>query len=200
MGQRDPRIDAYIAKSAAFAQPVLSHLREVVHATCPEVFETLKWSMPYFEYKGMLCGMAAFKQHCSFGFWLDEKVVTTPSETKAMGQFGRLADLSDLPSDKVLATLIRRAMKLNDNGVKRSAVTKERPAKAPLEVPPELARALAENARARATFDGFSPSHRREYIEWLVEAKTDATRDKRLAQTLEWLAEGKSRHWKYARC
>jgi uncharacterized protein YdeI (YjbR/CyaY-like superfamily) len=198
MGTRDDRVDAYIAKAAEFARPILEHLRELVHVTCPEVEETLKWSRPHFEYKGMLCGMSAFKEHCAFGFWKGSLIVgDQPKES--MGQFGRITSLADLPSKKVLAGHIKEAMKLNESGTK--APSRARP-KAPREliVPDDLTAALASNPAARATFECFSTSNKREYVEWITEARTEATRTRRLATAVEWMAEGKPRNWKYMNC
>ena len=201
MGTRDPRIDAYIEKSAEFAKPILTHLREVVHGACPGVEETMKWSMPHFMYKGMMCGMASFKAHCTFGFWKGALVVGDGAAAEeAMGQFGRITAVRDLPSKKVIAGYVKKAMALNDAGVK--SPTRSKPAKKKPEaaVPDDLAGALRRNKAARVTFEGFTPSHRREYIEWITEAKTDATRERRLLTAVEWLAEGKTRHWKYQNC
>lgn len=196
----DPRIDAYIEKSADFAQPILSHLRELIHKACPDVDETLKWSMPAFEYKGILCGLAAFKAHCTFMFWKQSLLESDafPETKTAMGSFGRITSLKDLPKDKVLIGLIHQAMELNEKGIK---APKAKPAvKKELMVPDDLAAALKKNKKAATHFDKFSYSHRKEYVEWLNEAKTEPTRNKRLATTLEWLAEGKSRNWKYEKC
>lgn len=200
MASHDPRVDAYIARAAPFAQPILEHLRAVVHAACPGVEETLKWSSPHFMYKGMLCGMAAFKQHVAFGFWLGKLVTDTGNEESAMGQFGRIASLADLPPKRTLAALVKKAAALNEAGAKLPTRTRDGKPKPPVEVPDDLAAALARNRKARATFEAFSPSHRREYVEWITEAKREETRAKRLATTLEWLAEGKVRNWKYAAC
>lgn len=199
MPTTDPRVDAYIDKSKDFAKPVLTHLRKLVHETCPEVNETLKWSMPSFEYKGILCGFAAFKEHCTFGFWKQSLMESDAfSETKtAMGSFGKLTSLRDLPSDAVMKKLIKQAMKLNDEGVK---VTKPKHEKKEVAIPEILLEALAENEKAAETFNNFPPSCRREYAEWIAEAKTEPTREKRLAQTIEWLSEGKRRNWKYEKC
>ena len=195
----DPFVDAYIEKSPDFAKPVLTHLRALVHEVCPDVTETLKWSMPSFEYKGILCGFASFKQHCTFGFWKQSLMESDEfSETKtAMGSFGKLTSLADLPKDAVMKKLIKQAMKLNDEGVK---VTKPKHEKKELAVPDILLEALAKNDKAAETFEAFPPSCKREYVEWITEAKTDATRDKRLATTMEWLTEGKRRNWKYENC
>lgn len=196
----DPRIDAYIQKSAAFAQPIMEHLRELVHKACPQVEETVKWGFPHFEYKGILCSMAAFKQHCTFGFWKaaimkDEKNILNVADKHSMGHFDRIESMKDLPADKVLISYIKEAVKLNEDDIKLPAKPKE--AKKELETPPQLLAALKKNKAAQKTFENFSPSHKREYIEWITEAKTDATRDKRIETTIEWLTEGKSRHWKY---
>lgn len=196
----DPRIDAYIARQADFARPILEHLRSTVHSACPDAEETLKWSMPHFLYGGqMLAGMAAFKAHATFGFWRAKEVLgETGAERDAMGQFGRLASVADLPSDDVLGELIRKAMALTDAGV-RPARTKAAP-KEELETPPELEAALCANPAARGTFDSFPPGCRREYVEWVAEAKRPETRDKRIAQAVLWMAEGKKRNWKYEKC
>lgn len=198
MGKRDPRIDAYIAKSAAFAKPILKHLREVVHSACPDVEETTKWSSPHFDYKGeMMCSMAAFKEHCAFGFWKGALVMGKAGVAKgtSAGWVGRITSVSDLPSKTVLTAYIRKAMKLNDAGIKVERT--KGPAKKPRPVPPDLTRALKANTAAGATFDGFSPSARRDYVEWVVDAKTEETRARRLATAVEWMSEGKTRHWKY---
>jgi uncharacterized protein YdeI (YjbR/CyaY-like superfamily) len=197
MAQKDPRIDAYIAKSADFAQPVLRHLRELVHRVCPDVQETMKWSAPHFMYKGMLCGMASFKTHCTFGFWKGSLVFDDNGDRSAMGHYGRITSLDSLPSDRELTGHIRKAVKLNDEG-RKVARPARGPAK-PLKVPADFAAALRKSKRARAAFDAFSPSHRNEYVEWVTEAKTEATRQKRLDTAVEWIADGKSRNWKYMR-
>jgi uncharacterized protein YdeI (YjbR/CyaY-like superfamily) len=196
----DPRIDAYIARQADFARPILEHLRAAVHAACPEAEETLKWSMPHFLYKGqMLVGMAAFKAHATFGFWRGKEVVgETGAEREAMGQFGRLASTADLPEDDVLHALIRKAMALTDTGSRPPRASKA--AKPELETPSDLESALAEDPAAKAAFHSFPPSGRREYVEWVVEAKRPETRENRIAQAVEWMAEGKRRHWKYEKC
>ncbi|NUQ20855.1 MAG: hypothetical protein HOQ09_07825 [Gemmatimonadaceae bacterium] len=199
MGTRDPRVDAYIEKSADFAKPILEHIRETVHEACPDAEETIKWSMPFFTHNGLLCNMAAFKQHCAFGFWKGSLIAGSDRDREAMGQFGRLTKVSDLPAKKVFVGLIEKAVARNDEGTKTPKVRKpglERRA-APTTPPDDLVAALNKDAKARQTFENFSPSHRKEYIEWITEAKRDETRRKRVAQTIEWLAEGKSRNWKY---
>ena len=197
MPKTDPRVEQYIAKSADFAKPILLHLRKVVHSACPDVEETMKWSFPHFDYRGeMMCAMAAFKAHCSFGFWKASLVLDETTED-AMGHFGKIRSLKDLPSARELTAYVKKAAQLNDQGIKvarKAAVPKK-----PLPVPPAFAAALKKAPAARTTFDGFSPSHRRDYLEWIAEAKTDATVQKRVATAVEWLAEGKTRNWKYER-
>jgi uncharacterized protein YdeI (YjbR/CyaY-like superfamily) len=200
MSTRDPRIDDYIARSAEFARPILAHLREVVHAGCPAVEETRKWGMPHFTYRGgLFASMAAFKEHATFGFWRGSEILgESGRSTDAMGQFGRIAALADLPPDEVLAGYVREAVRLADAGPKaRAGARASKPAP---EVPADLAAALAANAAAQATFDRFPPSHRREYLTWITEAKREETRAKRVATAVEWIAEGKGRNWKYERC
>lgn len=197
----DPRIDDYIKKSAPFAQPILQHLRSLVHKACPHVEETMKWSFPHFDYKGILCSMAAFKQHCSFGFWKgtvmkDSKELLNVVGDTNMAHFDRITSLKDLPSDKVLMSYIKEAVRLNEEGVKLPSKEKK-PSKAEIPIPEELVSALKRNKKAKETFDQFSPSHKREYLEWITEAKSDATKEKRIDTMIEWLTEGKSRHWKY---
>ncbi|HEV8337403.1 MAG TPA: YdeI/OmpD-associated family protein [Candidatus Polarisedimenticolia bacterium] len=200
MGRKDPRVDAYIEKSAVFARPILNHLREVVHAACPEVDETLKWGFPHFMHKGILCSMASFKQHCAFGFWkgtlLAEKHKGRAAiRETAMGEFGRITSLSDLPGEKALRRYVKDAVALNDAGVK---LPRPKPKSGrSLRVPEDLQVALSKNRKARTIFEGFSPSHRREYVEWMTEAKTEATRRRRLETAVAWMAEGKVRNWKY---
>ena len=199
MPKRDARVDAYIAKSAGFARPVLEHLRETVHAACPDVEETIRWGFPHFDAGGMLCSMASFKAHCAFGFWKGAHHFGESAKGReAMGQFGRIASISDLPPKRELVRLVRAARKLNEEG---AVVPKSRPGtpKPPVEEPHDLADALGKDAKARATFDGLPPSHRRDYVHWIVEAKRDETRRRRVAQAIERLAEGKSRNWKYER-
>lgn len=202
MGKKDPRVDAYIDKAADFAKPILTHLRDVVHAGCPDVEETIKWGFPHFDYKGVLCSMAAFKSHCAFGFWKGSLLAEkhpglAAAEDPAMGQLGRITGLSDLPDDETLLLYVREAAALNDQGVKTPR-SKPRTDKT-VEVPDDLQEALQANPQAQATFEAFSPSHKREYVEWLTEAKSEETRKRRLDTAVEWIAEGKERHWKYAR-
>lgn len=197
---RDPRIDAYIERAAPFARPILAHARALVHQACPQIEETIKWGMPTFVHAGgILCGMAAFKQHASFGFWKHALVVGEGEPRDGMGSYGKMLSLDDFPAKKIVLAHIRKAMKLNEDGVKMPAARKAA-SKLPPEMPEDLVAALNKDKAAKATFDAFPPSCRREYIEWIVEAKREETRAKRLAQTVEWLAEGKRRNWKYENC
>lgn len=200
MPATDPRVDAYIEKSADFAKPILTHIRNLVHRAFPDITETLKWSMPAFEHKGLVCGFAAFKQHCAFNFWKQSLLEqgAFPAEKTAMGSFGRITSKKDLPADAVMIKLIRQAVELNDKGIKvekkKTAATKE------LLVPDYVTAALKMNKAAQKTFENFPYSCKKEYVEWITEAKTDPTRERRLATTIEWLAEGKRRNWKYENC
>ncbi|MEW6195028.1 MAG: YdeI/OmpD-associated family protein [Bacteroidota bacterium] len=201
MGTKDPRVDAYIARSKEFAVPILEHLRELAHKVCPEVEETIKWGMPYFDYKGMMCWMASFKQHCVFGFWKaslmkDKKLMANAKSESAMGHLGRITSLKDLPSDKVLLSYIKEAKQLNDNNIKLpiKQIAKERKE---IVTPDDFRKVLKKNKAALKVFENFSPSHKREYIEWITEAKTEETRSKRITTAIEWLSEGKPRNWKY---
>jgi uncharacterized protein YdeI (YjbR/CyaY-like superfamily) len=197
MGTRDPRVDAYIAKQADFAKPILEHIREVVHTACPEVEEDIKWGSPFFMYHGPLAHMPAFKEHCRFGFWKGTLVAGEDRDSEGMtGPFGQLKSVKDLPSKKEMTAYIRKAMKLNEEGISKAKAKKARPE---LPTPPELTAALAKNKKARANFAAFSPSHRRDYNEWIGEAKREETRTARVKQAVEWIAEGKGRNWKYQR-
>jgi len=202
MHLKNKAIDAYISKSVDFAHPILNHLRELVHKTCPDVEEKIKWGFPHFDYKGeMMCSMAAFKKHAVFGFWKaslmkDPVLVEIAKSEVAMGHLGRITSLKDLPADKKIIAWIKEAMQLNDLGMKLPAKVKAAPNKE-LMVPDYFVAALSKNKKARQTFEAFAFSHRKEYINWITEAKTEATRDKRMKTAIEWLAEGKSRNWKY---
>jgi hypothetical protein len=200
MGTRDHGIDAYIARSAEFARPILARIRRVVHAACPEATEALKWGFPHFLYgKRILCSMAAFKAHCSFGFWdlRIETPIKAGSAKEGMGQFGRITSLSDLPTSAALTRMVKNAMKLSAAGTGISASPRKPAKEKP--VPTDFLSALKKRTDALAGFKGMSPSHRNEYVEWITEAKTEATRQKRIAAAAGWLAEGKSRNWKYER-
>ena len=199
-GQADPRVDAYIKKAQPFAQPILAHLRKVVHRAVPEVQETMKWSTPHFHYKGMFCGMAAFTEHVAFGFWKAGlmKDHLPGAGLSAAGQFGKIVTIDDLPGDRELARIVRIAKQLNDDDVKAPTVRKAR-ARPARKVPADLLAALAKNKQAKATVDGFPPGPRREYISWVVEARQAATRQERIKTAIEWMAEGKIRNWKYVK-
>ena len=198
MPSLDPRFDEYIANAQPYARPILKHLRKVVHAAVPDVVENMKWSTPAFDYKGVFCSMAAFKKHCAFGFWKHQLLIDRgfikPDDT-VLGHRGKITSIDELPSAKELTRVLKAAAKLNDEGVKL-----ERPKtvpKPPVKVPAYLRKALQKDKKAAVAFAAFSPSHKREYVEWLTEAKTDATRTRRLAQAVEWIAAGKPRNWKY---
>ena len=194
----DPRIDAYIAKAAPFARPILQHLRKLVRQACPQAEEAMKWGSPFFMYRGkILCFAAAFKAHLAFGFWgpAMKKIIAADGHAKdGRGLLGKITRRDDLPSDQVLAGYIRKARELHDAG---AIGTMKRQPKPALPVPADLAAALKKSKRAAAVWAEFSPSCRREYIEWITEAKREETRAKRLATTVEWVAEGKSINWKY---
>jgi uncharacterized protein YdeI (YjbR/CyaY-like superfamily) len=192
MARKDPRVDAYIGKSAAFARPVLRRLRKLVHRGCPPVEETIKWGFPHFVHQGVLCSMAAFKEHCAFGFW--NRAMKVSGRTGAMGQFGRITSLSDLPKDAVIVGYVREAARLNEAGRKG---TRPRARRTPLPPPPALIAALKKKTGALARFKTFTPSQQRDYSEWILEAKTASTRAKRLATSVAWIREGKPRMWKY---
>ncbi len=202
MSTKDKRIDAYIARSADFAKPILNRIRKVVHEACPDVVETVKWGMPHFDYKGMMCGMASFKEHCSFGFWkaklmndYDKKFA--PVGETAMGHFGRISSLKDLPSDAIIKRYVKEACRLNDAGVRISRPAQK--SKTPLRVPRYFKAALAKSPMAKLHFDEFPYSRKKDYVEWVTEAKTEVTRDKRVATSIKWISEGKGRNWKYER-
>lgn len=196
---RDPRVDEYIEQAAPFASPILEHLRQLVHRHCPEVVETMRWSTPHFDYRGQpLCQMAAFKRHCAFGFWKGALLIDESAERKsAMGDFGRITRLEDLPEEPALAQLIVAAMRLTVTGVKTPSRKHPQESRPELVMPAELVEALSTDAPARMQFEAMSPSHRREYLEWVCEAKRPETRTRRIGQTLAQLREGKSLNWKY---
>ena len=196
---RDPRIDAYIARKAGFAQPILEHIRARVHAVVPGVEETVKWSAPAFTLGGkILLVMAAFKAHAALNFWRGQEIRGEAAEADGMGQFGKLTSLDDLPPDDELDALIRKAAELAAAAPAPRKV-KHAP-KAAAELHPEFAAALAGSPEAKATLDGFPPGAQREYLDWIAEAKQPATRAKRIATAVEWLSEGKRRNWKYQNC
>ena len=203
MAKKDSRVDAYISRSADFAKPILNHIRKLVHQACPDVEETLKWNFPHFMRQGIVCSMAAFKAHCVFGFWKWKLIAGTSkgggAEDEAMGQFGRITSLVDLPSDKVLIGYIKKAAQLNEEGIKLPPRNKPKEKKE-LVVPDYFMSALRKNKKALTTFEDFSYSHKKEYVEWVTEAKREETRDKRMETALAWLGQGKARHWKYENC
>jgi uncharacterized protein YdhG (YjbR/CyaY superfamily) len=199
MGKKDPRIDAYIAKSADFAKPILTELRKRVHAACPDVVENIKWSMPFFEYQGKLFAhLAAFKAHASFGFAF-AKMREAGKAGEAMGHLGRLTSVKDLPSVKDFTAMAKEAMKMREAG-ESMRPPKPKVAKKELAVPGDFLAAMKKNKKALATFEAFSYSNRKEYVEWITEAKREETRSARMKQAIEWMAEGKPRNWKYMNC
>jgi uncharacterized protein YdeI (YjbR/CyaY-like superfamily) len=201
--KKDSRVDAYIVGAPDFAKPILNHLRELVHAACPDVEETMKWSRPCFMHKGMLCGMSAFKEHCAFGFWLGEMVLGQHAkgvaEKNSSGHFGRITALADLPPDKELLRFIKKAVEVNESGVKR-AIAPRPTGPRELIVPDYITEALKRNKKSQAAFEAFSYSHKKEYVEWITEAKREETRQQRTQTMMKWLEEGKSRNWKYEKC
>jgi uncharacterized protein YdeI (YjbR/CyaY-like superfamily) len=202
MAIKDKRIDSYISKSQDFAKPIMEHLRKLIHKTCPEVTETIKWGMPSFDYKGPFINFAAFKKHMALGFWKaavmkDSKLLTGKDTKGSMGNLGRIESIKDLPKDQILVKWMKEAMKLNDEGVKFVRAEKPKHERKEYSMPDYFLKALNKNKKAKVTFDNFAPSHKREYLEWICEAKTEETRNKRMATAVEWLNEGKSRNWKY---
>ena len=206
MEQYDPRVDAFIAKASTFAQPILKHIRALVHETSPLITETIKWNCPFFEYKGTICQMNAFKAHMAFGFWNSSaladpgKHLKRGDEKESAGAFGRITILSDLPPDHVIKDFIQQAMAANEKGAKSTRpVAPKKPVEAiaQLMTPDYFQKVLDENLKAKEKFDKSAYSHKKEYLIWIIDAKTEATRQKRMALAIEWLTEGKSRHWKY---
>ena len=200
MRAKNKQIDGYIAASEAFARPILLHIRALVHKGCPEVEEVIKWGFPHFDHKGMMCSMAAFKEHCALGSWkasiLPDPYHLFSKERGGMGHFGRITALKDLPADRILLTYIKNAARLNEEGVKLPPKGKPKTPPA-TRIPAYLARALKARPEALGTFRAFSPSKKRDYVEWLEEAKTEETRAKRLKSAITWMAEGKPHNWKY---
>jgi uncharacterized protein YdeI (YjbR/CyaY-like superfamily) len=202
MAKKDPRVDAYIAKAQPFAQPILKHLRKLIHQTCPDAQETIKWSFASFDYKGPFVSMASFKQHCAFGFWkaalMKNGKKLEESQENSMGHLGKITSMKDLPSDKIIIGYLKEAMKLNETGAKlppRKKITES----TALPVPSYLKTALGKHKKAKEQWDNFTPGKKKEYITWLTEAKTEETRNKRMEQALEWISEGKIRNWKYVK-
>lgn len=204
MSKINPQIDNYIDQAAPFAQPILNHLRELIHEACPDVEEKMKWSFPHFDYKGeMMCSMAGFKKHCALNFWKGKLLKSgvnhlEPYDNHSMGRIPKISSLKDLPPDKIFIKMVKEACALNDAGIKEIKKKKTmNPAE--LEVPDYFRKALAKNKIAEKNFNAFPPSHRKEYLQWITEAKTEATRERRMITAIEWIAVGKGRNWKYQR-
>jgi len=194
MVRKDRRVDNYIERAAPFARPILKRLRKIVRAGCPDVEETIKWNSPFFEHRGIICFMAAFKEHCAFGFWKGS-LIFGAKHKGAMGHFGRIASIDDLPNERELVGYVRKAAQLNETGVRKSRP--QRRVKQKVSVPTDLKTALQKNAKARKTFDNFSYSHKKEYVDWIKDAKREETRKRRLQTAMQWLARGKPQNWKY---
>ncbi len=194
------QVDQYILNAEPFAQPILHHLRALVHHACPLAEERIKWGFPHFDYRGApMCSMAAFKQHCAFGFWKaslikDPSLLDKANEESSMGHLGKIRSITDLPSDKKLIAWMKEAMAINEKGIKVPKIVKP---KAEILMPPEFKTMLTKNKNALHHFEVFTKAAQREYLEWITDAKTDATKEKRMLQALEWIAEGKKRNWKY---
>lgn len=207
--QLNSHVDAYIERAQPFARPILEHLRTLVHKGCPDVEEAMKWSRPFFEYRGaILCNVAAFKEHCSFGFWGEEIGAILREagvvQDGGMGSLGRITSIKDLPAEKLMLGWIRQAAAFVESGNYTSPIAARRkvvkgPTPAP-EASPEFAAALKKNKKASAVFAAFSPSCKKEYVEWIADAKRPETREKRIQTAVEWIAEGKQRNWKYQNC
>ena len=194
MAKKDPRVDAYIQNAQPFARPILTYLRKIVQTGCPHCEEAIKWKMPFFDYKGPVCFMSAFKQHAAFGFWKG-KLLFGKEHGGAMGHFGRLTSIKDLPTEKELIGYVRKATKLNEHGIKKTrpkSITNRR-----VVVPQDFKSALTKNAKARKAFENFSYSHKKEYVQWITEAKRVETRQRRLKTAIQWLAQNKPQNWKY---
>ncbi|SFA60276.1 Uncharacterized conserved protein YdeI, YjbR/CyaY-like superfamily, DUF1801 family [Pedobacter suwonensis] len=194
------QVDQYIINAAEFAIPILDHLRNLVHKADARIEEKIKWGMPFFDYKGTVCHMASFKHHCAFGFWkgalINDEYGIFKERSESMGLLGKIKSFDDLPSDEILIAYIQQAIQLNEDNVKLPSKPKSTEKKEII-VPEYFVEALNEAPEALAVFQNFSPSNKKDYILWLEEAKTEATRLKRLETTLAWLAEGKTRMWKY---
>lgn len=202
MPKKDVRVDQYIAKSKEFAQPILNHIRATVHAACPDIEETIKWGFPHFLYKGILCSMASFKEHCAFVFWKatlmkDKSLIKNAEAETAMGHFGKIKTLSDLPSQKKFLAMLKEAIKLNEEEIKLPSIKKSVKEQKEIVMPDDFLSALGKNKKAKEVFESFSYSHKKEYVEWIVEAKREETRGSRIIKAIEMLKEGKSRNWKY---
>jgi uncharacterized protein YdeI (YjbR/CyaY-like superfamily) len=163
------------------------------------VEETLKWSMPAYTLGGKIVLItASFKAHMALNFWRGQELRGEFAKAEAMGQFGKIASMEDLPPDAELDRLIREAAELAATAPAPRKVKHE--PKPPAELHPEFAAALDANPKAKAVLDAFPPSAQRDYLDWIAEAKQDVTRAKRIATAIEWLSAGKRRHWKYENC
>jgi uncharacterized protein YdeI (YjbR/CyaY-like superfamily) len=202
MKAKNDRVDNYINKSADFSKPILNHLRELVHSVCPDVTETIKWGFPHFEYKGIICSMASFKFHCAFtlnkaSLIADPEKVLSKIGKSAMGHFGQIKSLRDLPSDDIMRAYIKEAVRLNEEGIKLPSKSKS--AEKELIIPDYFLDTLNQNPKAKEIFEKFSYTNKKEYADWVMEAKTETTRNKRIATSIEWIAEGKIKNWKYVK-
>lgn len=201
MNNLNKKVDDYIAKSEPFAKPILEHLRAIIHETCPDVGEDIKWGTPHYSYKGdHLCMLGSFKNHCSFSiykaeFLKDEKIAASVKAGKKFGYMDKVKSVSELPSTETLISLIKEAMSINEQGIKKVIPVSDKPKT--LETPDYLLDALAANEKAKAVWESKSDAFRKDYLVWIIDAKTDATRQKRIEQSLEWLADGKGRFWQY---
>jgi uncharacterized protein YdeI (YjbR/CyaY-like superfamily) len=193
------QVDQYIIRSAPFAIPILEHLRILIHHADARIVETIKWGMPFFDFKGSVCHIAAFKHHCAFGFWkgslIEDEFNIFEKNTSNMGMLGKIKSLADLPDDEILIAYIQQAIQLNEDGVKLPTKPKLTPQE--LIIPQYFIDALQEDSLAMKVFQNFSASNKKDYVLWLEEAKTESTRQKRLETSIEWISEGKSRMWKY---
>ena len=193
MAKKDPRVDAYISRAQPFARPILKHLRKLVHRARPDIEENIRWGSPFFDHEGMVCFMASFKTHSVFGFWKG-KLLFGKEHKGAMGHFGRLMSMKDLPSDKELIAYVQKAVELNERGVQKKRTPR---GTQKVSVPSGLKAALAKNAKARKTFENFSYSHKKEYVDWITDTKREETRKRRLATAIDWLSKGKPQNWRY---
>lgn len=204
MGKKDPRVDSYIAKAADFAKPVLEHFRSLVHKVCPDATETIKWGAPSFDYKGPYCLMVSFKKHCAIIFYKNKIMKNQAPKDKTiietdMAQLRKITSIKDLPKDKVLTAYLKNASKINDAGIKIPSRKKSNEKKE-LEIPDYFVKALKKNKNAQKTFNNFTYSKKKDYVEWIAQAKREETRLQRIETAIEWLAEGKTRNWKYEKC
>jgi len=201
MPKRLKEVDQYIADSPEFARPILKTIRRLIHKACPQIQESIKWSSPCFEYHGIVASMAAFKKHVRLAFWKGQHVKGSEELCEEMTRTGmsamKLHSMEDLPDHDALSAFMTSAAALNEPGDKPVTARKQAARRSKPKLPDDLLARLKKHKKARATFDGFSPSHQREYVEWITEAKRAATRQRRIDTTIEWLTEGKTRNWKY---